>query len=93
MKLIGNNLSQTERLRLQLENSVHKVVTSHEGEELLAIQMTRDDLNLILEALQMLQTWYRDEKAMSIIHEAAVLLKAKYLDENEDKYDYRLDTR
>ncbi len=52
MKLIGNNLTQTERLRLQLENSVYKVITSYEDEELLAIQMTRDDLNFIIEILR-----------------------------------------
>ena len=52
MKLIGNNLTQTKRLRLQLENSVHKVITSYENEELLAIQMTRDDLNFIIRMLR-----------------------------------------
>ena len=52
MKLIGNNLTQTERLRLQLENSVHKVITSYEDEELLAIQMTRNDLKFIIEMLR-----------------------------------------
>jgi len=52
MKLIGNNLSQTERLRMQLENSVHKVITSYENEDLLAVQMTRDDLSFIIEILR-----------------------------------------
>jgi len=52
MKLIGNNLTQTERLRLQLENSVHKIITSYEDEELLAVQMTRDDLKFIIEILR-----------------------------------------
>ena len=52
MKLIGNNLTQTERLRLQLENSVHRVITSYENEDLLAVRMTRDDLSFIIEMLR-----------------------------------------
>jgi len=52
MKLIGNNLTRIERLRMQLENSVHKVITSYEDEELLSIQITRDDLNFIIQILK-----------------------------------------
>jgi hypothetical protein len=58
-----------------LENSQHKVITTHEGMDLLAVQMTREDLSKVLEGLNLLRSWHRDEKAMEIIHEAALLLR------------------
>jgi len=71
-------VSQLSKLNSSLENSQHKIVTEYEDEtgkyQLLAVQVTKRNLDLIIDALKKLRTYHRDEKAMDIIHEAAMLL-------------------
>ena len=48
-----NSLSD---LIMSLENSQHKIITSYEDIDLLAVQMTREDLNTVLEGLKLLKS-------------------------------------
>ena len=48
---MGDKPTDPKTLAVSLANSVHKVITETEGVQLLAVQMTRANLDMIIETL------------------------------------------